>query len=438
MGRTASAIVGDASVENIAATLYGARSSTVNLYTIESLDVGLPGLEQFGPGDIEGLSAFSIEMWFKTSEFPVASTRAIAAGPLSGGSLFQWDLTLQTSGLVRGVARNSGGTAYTVDSANTVPTNTWVHLALVVNGSNTWLYMNGALEDSASWTGAGGAQDAGGFMSLGPTTAVGGTRFWDEPAFYRYALTSERIVAHYNAGAARGFGEQTTGGRIDDLIAAWGYTGIVDIDSGTRDMLPTFMHGQSILEEIRRTEEAEGVDAVFFISKDGIPTFLEDGHRSSSPYNTVQATFDDDGTDLPYSGINVDYSDSFLANEITLAREGGENIVDDDPTSIDVYDVNPLQKSGLQLVADADVTTMAASLLAKYKDPMFRITSLQVDTSRSAVATAVLALDIGDRIRVLHTQPNGGRIDQTLFVQKIEVSGTPEIPWTIRLGVSPL
>jgi hypothetical protein len=37
------------------------------------------------------------------------------------------------------------------------------------------------------------------------------------------------------------------------------------------------------------------------------------------------------------------------------------------------------------------------------------------------------------------TPPGGGaRIDQTSFIQKIEVEGTPSGPWKIRLGVSPV
>jgi hypothetical protein len=439
VGRATSGVVGDGAAENITGTVYGARSTAESLRTVEDLDLGTFGLPVGGPGDIDGLSAFTIELWFKTSEFPVAATRAIFAGPLSGGSLYQWDLTLQTSGLVRGVVRNSGGTAYTVDSTSTVPTNTWVHIALVVSSPNTWLYINGALEDTASWSGAGGVMDAGGFLQLGTTTAVGGTRFFDEPAFYRYALTSERIIAHYEAGALRGFPEQTTGGRIDDILNAIGYGGTINIDSGTRDMTPTFQHGQSALEAIRAAEQAEQVDGFFFINQQGEPTFLEDGHRSSGPYASVQATFDDDGTDLPYRDLTLDYSETFLYNEINVSRTGGELVTDEDATSVSAYGTRTLAATELQLTDDADVTAIATALVAKYKDPFQRITSLGVFLYDTVSISEVLSLDLGYRVRIFRTHPAGGaRIDQTAFVQRIQLSSRPGQPITVTLGVSPL
>src|SRR5207302_328309 len=68
-----------------------------------------------------------------------------------------------------------------------------------------------------------------------------------------------------------------------------------------------------------------------------------------------------------------------------------------------------------------------------------RITSITLSTATPAVAEAVFRRDLGDRIRLLRTPPgSGARIDQTLFIHKIEISATPAAPWTIRWGVSPL
>jgi hypothetical protein len=81
---------------------------------------------------------------------------------------------------------------------------------------------------------------------------------------------------------------------------------------------------------------------------------------------------------------------------------------------------------------------IANALLAKYKDPFTRITSITPNMQDDATAQAVLALELGDKVRVLRTPPGGGsRIDQSLWVQKIEITGEPGQLWSAKLGVSP-
>lgn len=417
-----------------------ARSNTGQIATVDSntLAAELGALE---PGDAGGLSAFTFETWFKSSEATPAAQRVIVSGPLSADATFQYNLTLETTGKIRAIARNSGTTTYTAESASAIAADTWYHLAIVVDGTNTLLYVNGVQQASpAAWTGTVEVKAAAGFLALGQNPAVAGTRYWDEPAFYRYALTADRLLAHYEAGAERGFPAQDPGARITAVLDAAGSVAPRSIRAGSRQMIPTFMRGQSPLEELRRAEEAENVEAVLFIARDGTITFLDDGHRSVSPWNTVQATFDDDGTDTPYLGLTFDYSDSYLANEISATRIGGTLVTSSDAASIADFFKRTMKVDELPITTDADVTSLTASLLAKYKDPLTRITSLHLDTSTAALAAAALARDIGDRIRILHTPPGGGtRIDQTSFVQKIQIEGTNDSqPWRITLAVSPL
>lgn len=439
IGRTASPIIGDSTVDSVAGTPYGARSTTSRIYSIDSSTL-LPGLDVGGPGDAGGLAGFTVEVWFKSSEATPAAQRIIAAGPLSSGS-YQWNITLETSGQIRGSARNSGGTAFVTDSVASITANVWYHLMLIVDGGNTRIYVNGSQAGTpASWSGVVGAMDAGGFIQLGTNTAVGGTRYYDEFAFYRYSILgiyTGRPLAHYTAGVNRGFAAQDPGARIEDVLDAAGNVAARSVQNGTREMIPAFMSGRPPLDMLREGEQAENVDAVLFIAKDGTITFLADGHRSSSPYNTVQATFDDDGTDLPYQGIDVDYSEAFLFNEWTVTRTGGTTTTETDATSVSAYLKRSKSLTDLPITTEADQDAIAAALLAKYKDPLFRVTSLDL-LATELVAEAVFPLDIGHRIRVFRTQPGGGRIDQTLFIQKIDTSGEPGRPISVRLSVSPL
>lgn len=401
------------------------------------LSTGTLGMGPTDPGNAGGLSSFTFELWFKSSEATPAAQRIIAVGPLSSGS-FQWSLTHETNGKVRAVARNSGGTAFTHDSASAISASTWYHLALVVSGSATTLYVNGVAQATpASFSGVFGAMDAGAKTQIGPGSAVGGTRYFDEPAIYRAALAVDRLLAHYEAGALLAFPEQDPGVRIEAVLDAAGNVAARNVQTGTREMTPAYMAGRAPLELLREAEAADNVDAVLFIARDGTITFLADGHRSAAPYDTVQATFDDDGTDLPYQNVDVDYSEAFLFNEVTLSRTGGELTTESDATSITAYYKRSLSLTELPITTEADQDAIAVALLAKYKDPLFRITALDL-LGTEEVAEAVLPLDIGHRIRVFRTQLTGGRIDQTLFIQRIAVTGEPGRPLSIRLGVSPL
>jgi hypothetical protein len=416
-------------------------------------------------GDFGGLSEFTAELWFRRGAGSLGAETNILRGPLSGGN-DTWRINFSTTGKFMAIARNSGGTTYTV-TGTTTPTATavgdagpWYHVIATITGGNLRLYVNGVSEGTpVAFSGSFGTMDAGSTVIVGSGASAYDFGV-DDVACYRYGLATDRITAHYVAGSARGFARaQNPGDRIEDILDAAGSLAARSIRTGTREMIGSYMRGQSPLDEIRKAELAENVDAVFFIAKDGTVTFLDDGHRSVSPWSSVQATFNDDGTGLPYVDITVDYSESFLSNEIVVNKFGGELVTDDDTTSIDEYFKRTMSLGELPITTDGDVTTIAAALLAKYKDPMTRVTGLSLTTGHAGIAAAVFPLEIGDRIRVQRTPPQGdeilypstslypsttlyptsGQIDQTLFIQKIQVTGAAQSPyWNITLGVSPL
>lgn len=417
---------------------------------LSSTEYVATNLLNFGDSvDLTGNGEFAIEAWISIDGGSAGET--LFRGPLDNLGEITWRLALDTSEQLVLYARNSGGTTYSVTSTSVLtqgsigPSNVWYHVVGTIDGGNLRLYVNGTQEASTAWTGVfqqieGLGSNA--FFAIGNLGADIGsaTRAFDEVAFYKFGLSADRILAHYTAGTARGFARgDAPGDRIEEILDAADNLAPRSIRTGTHDMTGRYMTGQPPIEEIRAAESAENVDAVFFIARDGTVTFLDDGHRSVSPWNTVQATFDDDGTDLPYRDITLDYSESFLANEITVSRVGRTATVESDATSIAEYFKRSLALNELPILFEADQDAIAAALLAKYKDPMPRITGLTLSTAHVGVAEAAFALEIGDRIRVFRSPPGGGaRIDQTLFVQSIAVSASPERPFEIRLGVSPL
>lgn len=398
-----------------------------------------------GSGDFGGLSEFAFEGWFAIDGAP-ASDEFLLVGPLASGANLQYSIKVLTTRKIRVVVRNAAGTNFTLDSTTAmtsaaIPNQVWYHVVATVTGGSFRLYINGTQEASTAFTAPVATMTSTNTVLGNNGSSVGAnSRFFDELANYRVGLTAARVTAHYNAGRLRGYSRgELPGDRIDSVLDDSTSLAARSIQTGTREMSPAYMTGQSPLAEIRNAEAADAVDAFLFIACDGTITFLADGHRSSSPYNTVQATFDDDGTDVPYQTVTVEKTDSFIANEWNVTRAGGSTVTASDATSIGKYFKRPQSLTDLPIRDDADQTAIAAAMLAKYKDPMDRIPGIVLALKNDTVTVAALARDLGDRVRIFRTHPNGGaRIDQTSFIQKIDLTAVPGKPWQIRFGVSPL
>lgn len=393
-------------------------------------------------GHADGLDAFAVERWFAWSDGLPSSNELLNRGPLSN-TTWSWQLSFTTAGQLLLEAKNSSGTNHSVTTTSAPTAYPDVHhIVGTIEGGFLGLYVNGVLAASTAWTGAFGTTDAFGRMSVGNegTTIGARVRYIDELAFYQHGLTAARVLAHYQAGRQRGFARgQIPNERITAVLDTAGNQAPRSIRVGAHPMIGSYMVGQSPLDEMRKAETANAVDAVLFIAKDGTITFLDESHRGTSPWNTVQATFDDDGTDFPYQDIGMDYSDAFLANEWNVTRVGGTTQTASDATSISRYFKRSQSLNDLQIESDFDAENIAADMLAKYKDPMRRVTRLEVLAHDADVIDNLLAREIGDRIRVFRTPPGGGaRLDVTLFIQKISVTGVPGQPRRIVLGVSPL
>lgn len=90
-------------------------------------------------------------------------------------------------------------------------------------------------------------------------------------------------------------------------------------------------------------------------------------------------------------------------------------------------------------MANTTATEIATSNLAKYKDPMVRVTKIEPDVSNPEALRICLGLELMQGVRVFRTPPGGGaRFDQTVWIQSIKRSGTPGNLPKVEFGVSPL
>lgn len=394
--------------------------------------------------DLEDLAAVSLELWVKTAATFAGSgagtelVRGPQFGPIGSESEILGVRKSATSGAFDFRVNNSAGTPHVVTSSVLTPAQTY-HFVCVVSGSTITLYQNGAAIVAGSWSGVLPGMVGVPYFYVegiggGPNVVL------DELAVYRYGLSADRVFAHYEAGRLRGFVAQPAGDRIGAILDAVGSNAPRRLDPGVRDVIPRSMTGQDPLGEAKLAARADLPDALVFVARDGAIVFLDADHRSSSPYDTVQATFGDGGgSELAYRDLDVDYSDSFLRNEIRTARVGGELQTASDSASKGEYDERPESLTDLPVTTDVDAEDIGDAVLAKFKDPMYRVRSFKPAMHKPEVAAAVNALDIGDRIRLLRTPVGGGaRIDQTLFVQKIDRAGTPYGPRVVTLHVSPV
>ena len=221
--------------------------------------------------------------------------------------------------------------------------------------------------------------------------------------------------------------------------------------NGTSRAVPTITYSGAsvgILDIINQTVASDfgdltaslfGINQAFFMARDGSAVWLSAAHRLAAPYISPAATFGDGGgSELPYLSLDLDDSDSFLSNSWTINGTAGSTDISSDAASIARYGLRSNTRTVLY-----DLTTLsgvvASQYVSKYKDPQQRVVSLSPNMADAATASAVFGLDLLDPIRILRTPPGGGaRIDETVYIQRIEISATPGVPPTCRLGVSPL
>jgi hypothetical protein len=165
----------------------------------------------------------------------------------------------------------------------------------------------------------------------------------------------------------------------------------------------------------------------FYVAANGDITFTD---RVSASFASVSATFSDQaGINLPYTGLQVLYGQEFLYNKVVASVEGGTDQTANDVASQTEYGISTLNLSGLLLEDDAAANTLAADLLARYKEPVYRFDKLQtiyniLDLGQQADVTN---LEIADVIDITRTYPTGSPASVTLpySIESVKHSITP-------------
>lgn len=201
---------------------------------------------------------------------------------------------------------------------------------------------------------------------------------------------------------------QLSGARVaavlDDTYVQWP-SADRDLDPGTTTLGANVVSdGQGVLSYLQQIEESEL--GLFYISKDGKATFRD---RTHTPTTTDLTVFADDGTGIAYQNLLISYGSENLVNEVDSTSLITTNqTISIDTTSQAEFGIFNLTYDSLLLSTDAQVETFNATLLAKYSQPIYRFTEIEVRLNDLSLAdqNKVLNLELGDFVQVIFTPSN--------------------------------
>jgi concanavalin A-like lectin/glucanase superfamily protein len=392
------------------------------------VEVPLTSQEWLADGD-----AVTVEFWANPD---VSTLTAPLTGPTNNSFVLRIFEVFFTSGVVAFVVTTqSGGTGDAETGVGLVPNGSWSHVVCTAAAGQLAVYINGELEATGTYTGALALPTSGNPMYIGanPPSNDGYTGYLDEVAVYESALPAHRVMAHYQAGAERGFGEQTAGERIAAVADSplWAET---EIQTGEIMVHPVMQHGQSKLDEIRAAVRAEMPDSQFFFNGDGDPTYL--GWNYKDGLGSL-ATFGPGG--IGYQAIEPVYDDEMF-NEVTVGHESGpgeetQHTVTDTDSEDDFYR-RAHAETGLILSEHHDAIAVATAILGKFNRPEQRYASLTINGGQTAARTQILARQIGDMIRVKGVGVNDSDIVTTILgrTKTLTAAGHLTCTWSLARG----
>lgn len=233
--------------------------------------------------------------------------------------------------------------------------------------------------------------------------------------------------------------EELSSARVSTILdrPEVGYpAGTRDIQTGTTTLgAYAIAEGTSVTSYLRGISDDAEAGRVF-VSRTGDLTF---DARLGSTLSGPTVEFNDDGTDTPYSGLSIDFSTDQVINRATVQRVGGTAQTDSDATSITLYQIQAVSKTGSFLSSDAQALTLAEYLLAP--DPEARFSDVQVNFAALTTnqKNAVAILEIGDTVQITRNFASGSpaSITSELAVEGVEHTIDPRQGHRMRIYTSP-
>jgi hypothetical protein len=220
---------------------------------------------------------------------------------------------------------------------------------------------------------------------------------------------------------------QASGTRINTVLSysEINYQGARAIDTGS-STLGAYAISQdtnclNYLQQVNTSEQG-----YLFMSANGTLTFKG---RSSVLNPVAGATFNTDGTGLPYQTLINQYGDELLYNYIVTQSPAGAVQTTNNSTSIALYQAQQYALTDLLNSTTAEVAGLGNYLLGKYQNPVLRFTGLSTQMAALSAAnqTIALTLDLTSICTVVKNFVAGtpATETQTLIVSGIAHNITP-------------
>lgn len=209
------------------------------------------------------------------------------------------------------------------------------------------------------------------------------------------------------------------------------------IDSGQQtlgaDELTSQTNALSYLQLIEQSEPGR-----LFISKSGSLTFLD---RGTGPSSSV-ITLADDGSGIPYQGMQVVYGSELLYNDVVLTTYAGATAIAGNTNSQQTYGVLTLSQSNLLMSTTTAAEELAAWYSKLYADPEFRFESVNVVMNDLTVdqQNEILDLELGDSVKIVFTPGNPAKAPAIeKYAEIIRLDHTVDsIKHTVSIGFATL
>jgi len=193
------------------------------------------------------------------------------------------------------------------------------------------------------------------------------------------------------------------------------------IDDGQQYLGPDVIEPDTnALQYLQLIEQSE--PGSLFIDKSGKVAFRD---RAVAP-TSAGVILADDGSGIPYVGMQVVYGSELLYNEIVISSviTSGTAIASD-TTSQTAYGIQNLTNSDLLMNTTEAAQDLADWYVSKYSQPEFRFESVEVllDTLSESEQAEILGLELGDVVKIVFTPgtpPTGPAIEKYAEVIRID------------------
>lgn len=220
---------------------------------------------------------------------------------------------------------------------------------------------------------------------------------------------------------------EKTGARIDNVLnySEINYQGARSIDTGSSTLgnyaIPQDTNCLNYLQQINTSEQG-----FLYMSANGTLTFK----GRSSVLNPVSgATFNGDGTGLPFSSLMNQYGDELLYNIINTQSPAGAVQTTSNSTSIAQYQSQTYSLLDLLNSTVTEVAGLGSYLLGRYQNPILRFNGLasQLSGMTTAQQNIALSLDLTSICTVVKNFVTGtpSSDSQTLIVSGVNHTITP-------------